>query len=69
MQILEMDFSGSSDDEILSTIKESWETLKGWKRCQDGSFEMALSERGYYLACGEADKRGLDWRQLIKEAV
>ena len=70
MQILAMNFSGSSDQEVLDTIKNAWDSCvkNGWRRSTDGSFEAALSDRGYYLACREAEKRGIEWKPLIEDS-
>lgn len=67
MQILQTENPRKmTDEEIKATISSSWTSCQGWRRCKDGSFEMALSNYGFYEACREAERRGIEWRELAE---
>ncbi len=35
-------------EEILEKMSQIEDKCYGWKKCQDGSYEMALESNGYY---------------------
>lgn len=43
-------------EHILKKLNEIIEYCKGWKNCQDGSYEMALANSGYFKLLEELDK-------------
>ena len=61
-----MSIDGYNEDELLALITLAWGRCQGWKGCKDGSFEMALANNGFYDACREADKRGIEWQHLTE---
>lgn len=49
-----------SDKELLNIMSIALENAKGWAKCRDGSFEMALADLGYWEALKEVRNRGLN---------